>query len=152
MVNLKWMLLPTVRNRLVLLVSTVWDSGQNHSSKLDSELLENSNLRDDDVSNLYLHIVETTKNTVNKLGTIRNLNFNLFVTQEENAGDNMSTVMVKLLKHTEKDTVNDLETIKTRSNLLELQEGKGLIITGDVSTALDKMAERNSRAIGSDVN
>ena len=107
MVNLKWMLLPTVRNRLVLLVSTVWDSGQNHSSKLDSELLENSNLRDDDVSNLYLHIVETTKNSVNKLGTIRNLNFNLFGTQEENAGDNMSTVMVKLIKHTEKDTVND---------------------------------------------
>ena len=125
------------------------DSGQIHSSKFDSQLLENSNLRDDEDSKIYLHIVETTKDKVNKLDTIRNLNFNLFETQEENVGDNMSTVMVKLLEHTEKDIVNDFKTIITKANLLELQEGKRLHITGDVSTALVKMAEKDSREAGS---
>ena len=83
----------------------------NHASDVDKNLHENSNLSKEVDVEVYLHIVETRNYNVNKAHTIRNVISNLFATQEERSrllnSDNMSIVMVKLMEHTEMNTVNN---------------------------------------------
>ena len=54
------------------------------------------------VEDVYLHMVETKNNNVNKSHTIKNIISNLFETQEEKAklqrDENMSTVLVKMIE------------------------------------------------------